>query len=44
VHYEDAQIWKVEVDMTPAMGGLMLFHCHHQLHMDYGFKLLFNVA
>jgi FtsP/CotA-like multicopper oxidase with cupredoxin domain len=26
------------------MGGLTLFHCHQQLHMDYGFKLLFNVA
>ena len=35
---------KVEVDVTPAMDGLTLFHCHQQLHMDYGFKLLFNVA
>ena len=35
---------KVEVDVTPAMGGLTLFHCHQQLHMDYGFKLLFNVV
>jgi len=35
---------KIEVDVTPAMEGLTLFHCHQQLHMDYGFKLLFNVA
>jgi FtsP/CotA-like multicopper oxidase with cupredoxin domain len=35
---------RIEVDVTPAMDGLTLFHCHQQLHMDYGFKLLFNVA
>jgi len=35
---------KIEVDVTPTMEGLTLFHCHQQLHMDYGFKLLFNVA
>jgi FtsP/CotA-like multicopper oxidase with cupredoxin domain len=35
---------KIEVDVTPAMDGLTLFHCHQQLHMDYGFKLLFNVV
>jgi FtsP/CotA-like multicopper oxidase with cupredoxin domain len=35
---------KIEADVTPAMEGLTLFHCHQQLHMDYGFKLLFNVA
>ena len=35
---------KVEVDVTPAMDGLTLFHCHQQFHMDYGFKLVFNVA
>jgi FtsP/CotA-like multicopper oxidase with cupredoxin domain len=35
---------KIEVDVTPAMDGLTLFHCHQQLHMDYGFKLLFNVT
>ena len=35
---------KIEVDVKPAMEGLTLFHCHQQLHMDYGFKLLFNVA
>ncbi len=35
---------KIEVDVTPAGDGLTLFHCHQQLHMDYGFKLLFNVV
>ncbi len=35
---------KIEVDVVPAMDGLTLFHCHQQLHMDYGFKLLFNVV
>jgi len=25
------------------MQGLTLFHCHQQFHMDYGFKLLFDV-
>jgi FtsP/CotA-like multicopper oxidase with cupredoxin domain len=34
---------KIEVDVTPQMEGLTLFHCHQQLHMDYGFKMLFNV-
>ncbi len=35
---------KIEADFTPQMDGLTLFHCHQQLHMDYGFKLLFNVV
>jgi FtsP/CotA-like multicopper oxidase with cupredoxin domain len=35
---------KIEVDVTPELEGLTLFHCHQQLHMDYGFKLLFNVT
>jgi FtsP/CotA-like multicopper oxidase with cupredoxin domain len=35
---------KIEADFTPAMDGLTLFHCHQQLHMDYGLKLLFNVV
>jgi len=34
---------KIDADFTPTMEGLVLFHCHQQLHMDYGFKLLFNV-
>ena len=35
---------QIEVDVTPMMDGLTLFHCHQQLHMDYGFKLLFDVV
>jgi FtsP/CotA-like multicopper oxidase with cupredoxin domain len=34
---------RIEVDVTPAGEGLTLFHCHQQLHMDYGF-MLFNVV
>lgn len=34
---------KVEADVTPSMQGLSLFHCHHQVHMDQGFKMLFEV-
>lgn len=35
---------KIAVDFVPAMKGLTLFHCHQQLHMDYGLKTLFNVT
>ena len=35
---------KVEADVVPTIAGLSLFHCHQQLHMDFGFKLLFNVV
>ena len=35
---------KVAADFVPQMEGLTLFHCHQQLHMDYGFKMLFNVT
>jgi FtsP/CotA-like multicopper oxidase with cupredoxin domain len=35
---------KIEVDFTPDQTGLTLFHCHQQLHMDYGFKTVFNVT
>jgi len=35
---------KIEVDFTPELTGLTLFHCHQQLHMDFGFKSLFNVT
>jgi FtsP/CotA-like multicopper oxidase with cupredoxin domain len=34
---------KIAVDFVPSMEGLTLFHCHQQLHMDYGLKTLFNV-
>ena len=35
---------KIEVDFTPEQTGLTLFHCHQQLHMDYGFKTVFDVS
>jgi FtsP/CotA-like multicopper oxidase with cupredoxin domain len=35
---------KIAADFVPAMEGLTLFHCHQQLHMDYGLKVLFNVT
>ena len=35
---------KIDVDFTPELTGLTLFHCHQQLHMDYGFKTVFNVS
>jgi len=31
---------KVEVDMLANNAGPTLLHCHHQLHMDYGFMQL----
>ncbi len=30
------------VDLVPTELGLTLFHCHNQLHMDSGFKKVFN--
>jgi FtsP/CotA-like multicopper oxidase with cupredoxin domain len=35
---------KIEVDVTPSMEGLTLFHCHQQMHMENGFELLFDVT
>jgi FtsP/CotA-like multicopper oxidase with cupredoxin domain len=35
---------KIEIDFTANNPGLTLFHCHQQLHMDYGFKKVFDVA
>ncbi|WP_245433855.1 multicopper oxidase family protein [Methylocystis hirsuta] len=35
---------RVDVDFTADQPGLSLFHCHHQLHMDYGFMQLFDVV
>jgi FtsP/CotA-like multicopper oxidase with cupredoxin domain len=32
----------VEVDFVANNPGLTLFHCHQQLHMDFGFMTLFN--
>ncbi len=32
---------EMEVDFTADQPGLTLFHCHMQLHMDFGFMALF---
>jgi FtsP/CotA-like multicopper oxidase with cupredoxin domain len=32
-----------EVDFVPREAGLALFHCHHQMHMETGFKRVFRV-
>ena len=33
---------EAEVDSTAENPGLTLFHCHQQLHMDFGFMTLFG--
>ncbi|MGH9504153.1 MAG: multicopper oxidase family protein [Terriglobales bacterium] len=33
---------KVEIDFIADNPGLTLFHCHQQLHMDFGFMALFD--
>jgi hypothetical protein len=33
---------EVEFDFVADHPGLTLFHCHQQLHMDFGFMFLFN--
>lgn len=33
---------EVEMDFTADNPGLTLFHCHQQLHMDFGFMTLFD--
>nr|WP_294529378.1 multicopper oxidase domain-containing protein [uncultured Rhodopila sp.] len=33
---------KVAFDCVAANPGLSLFHCHQQLHMDFGFMALFD--
>ena len=35
---------EAEVDFTADNPGLTLFHCHQQLHMDFGFMALFDYA
>jgi FtsP/CotA-like multicopper oxidase with cupredoxin domain len=35
---------EVEFDFVADNPGLTLFHCHQQLHMDFGFMFLFNYA
>jgi FtsP/CotA-like multicopper oxidase with cupredoxin domain len=32
----------VEIDFVADNPGLTLFHCHQQLHMDFGFMTLFD--
>jgi len=33
---------EIEVDFIADNPGLTLFHCHMQLHMDFGFMALFD--
>jgi FtsP/CotA-like multicopper oxidase with cupredoxin domain len=33
---------EIEIDFTADNPGLTLFHCHQQLHMDFGFMALFD--
>jgi FtsP/CotA-like multicopper oxidase with cupredoxin domain len=35
---------EMEVDFTADNPGLTLFHCHQQLHMDFGFMALMEYA
>jgi FtsP/CotA-like multicopper oxidase with cupredoxin domain len=35
---------RLDVDFTPQTTGRALFHCHQQMHMDNGFKKLFEVV
>jgi FtsP/CotA-like multicopper oxidase with cupredoxin domain len=35
---------ELEMDFTADNPGLALFHCHQQLHMDFGFMTLFDYA
>jgi FtsP/CotA-like multicopper oxidase with cupredoxin domain len=35
---------EMEVDLIANNPGLTLFHCHMQLHMDFGFMALFDYA
>jgi FtsP/CotA-like multicopper oxidase with cupredoxin domain len=35
---------QLEIDFVADHPGLTLFHCHQQLHMDFGFMTLFDYA
>ena len=35
---------QVDIDFVADNPGLTLFHCHQQLHMDFGFMALFDYA
>ncbi len=41
---EGTRVQEAEVGFVTDNPGLMLFHCHQQLHMDYGFMALFDCA
>ncbi|MFI6360133.1 multicopper oxidase domain-containing protein [Streptomyces sp. NPDC050743] len=34
----------LDFDFTADQPGLSLFHCHQQLHMDYGFMILLRCS
>lgn len=35
---------EIEFDFVADNPGMTLFHCHQQLHMDFGFMALFDYA
>jgi FtsP/CotA-like multicopper oxidase with cupredoxin domain len=35
---------QMEVDFVADDSGLTLFYCHNQLHMDFGFMMLFRLG
>jgi len=35
---------RVSLDLVADQPGLTLFHCHNQIHMDFGFKALFRYS
>jgi FtsP/CotA-like multicopper oxidase with cupredoxin domain len=44
-HYSDRLLGgfqELEFDFVADNPGLTLFHCHQQLHMDFGFMAIFN--
>ena len=41
---DDRRYQELEIDFTANSPGLSLFHCHMQLHMDFGFMALFDCA
>ena len=34
----------IDIDFVANQPGLSLFHCHQQLHMDYGFMALLRTT
>ena len=34
----------MDIDFLADQAGLSLFHCHQQLHMDYGFMALLHAG